>query len=125
MASRLAPALNEERCTSYELDRLRDEVGKIARALAGLTRADADRLVGGGIGTPDPVRANDWPFLDSSVADVGLHYAPQPAFQPFGDRSVIGITSHDLREIIRMRRLRDKFSRPSYFRIPRGTCCSI
>ncbi len=118
VASRLAPALNEERGTSNELDRLRDEVGKIARALAGLTRADVDRLVGGGIATPDPVRANDWPFLDSSVADVGLHYAPQPAFQPFGDRSVIGITSHDLREIIRMRRLREKFFPAELFSDP-------
>jgi DNA-binding MarR family transcriptional regulator len=97
-----------------ELDRLRDEVGRIAHALANLTGAEADRMAGDPVGHQSlaPTRHPDsWGGFDDSngVADSKRGYHQQPTLAPYGAADRLGgVTSLDIRKMIRMRRLRDK-----------------
>ncbi|TXC68395.1 winged helix DNA-binding protein [Sphingorhabdus soli] len=93
-----------------ELARLRDEVGRIAHALANLTDAAADRMAGDGAG-PTGASADGSGLAgngNGSVADPARGYGYQPALDSFSGQRRAGVTSLDIRKMIRMRRLRDK-----------------
>lgn len=107
---------NGEAQTS-ELDRLREEIGRIAHALARLTGAEADRIAGetafhhpSGSASASARHPEGWPpFNDLGVADGKRGYGHQPRLDSFGAaRRLGGVTSLDIRKMIRMRRLRDK-----------------
>lgn len=97
-----------------ELDRLRDEVGRIAHALANLTRAEADRIASDPPGHQSPASGrhpDSWAGFDDAngVADGKRGYGQQPRLSPYGAADRLGgVTSLDIRKMIRMRRLRDK-----------------
>jgi DNA-binding MarR family transcriptional regulator len=91
-----------------ELARLRDEVGRIAHALANLTDAAADRMAGGGGAQPIGASANGSAFMTDIVADPSRGYGYQPRFDSLDGQRRAGVTSLDIRKMIRMRRLRDK-----------------
>jgi len=97
-----------------ELARLRDEVGRIAHALANLTDAAADSMAGDGAaptGTSaygSALNGNGNGSGNGSVADPARGYGYHPGFDRLGSEPRPGVTSLDIRKIIRMRRLRDK-----------------
>lgn len=96
-----------------ELDRLREEVGRIAHALSSLTRAEADRMTGDHSAPHLSASArhpDSWAYFDDgAVADGKRDYGHQPKLDPYGAGDRLGgVTSLDIRKMIRMRRLRDK-----------------
>ncbi len=91
-----------------ELARLRDEVGRIAHALANLTDAAADRMAGGRAAQPVDGSVNGCAFTTGTVADPSRGYGCQPRLNSLDGQRRAGVTSLDIRKMIRMRRLRDK-----------------
>ncbi len=91
-----------------ELARLRDEVGRIAHALANLTDAAADRMAGDRAAQPVGAPVNGSAFTAGTVADPSRGYGYQPRLDSLDSQRRAGVTSLDIRKMIRMRRLRDK-----------------
>jgi hypothetical protein len=81
------------------LRRLADEVSRIARALSSLSS------------TEDPVQS----YAAQAVSDVQIGFRAQPAL--FEDRVTMP-SSEEVRKIIRLRRLRDRFFDPALFADP-------
>jgi len=118
----LAPAAFDSRGESQpsELDRLREEVGRIAHALSRLTRCEADRMLAqrpGAAALAGRDAASGWPVDGGThgVADDRHGYGYQPTLHPHGQG---GVTSLEIRKMIRMRRLRDKHFDAALFSDP-------
>ncbi len=95
------PMLNDvtSEVDPQRLRRLADEVSRIARALSSLSETDGP----------------DQGYAAQALSDVGIGFRAQPALF---DEPVTMPSSEDIRKMIRLRRLRDRYFDPSLFADP-------
>lgn len=90
---------------AVRLQRLSEEVSRIARTLASLSGRRDD-------GPSSP--ADDMPAL----AEAGRNYAPEPDLEPLRGRPAPPVTAREIRDMLRLRRLRDQFFQGELFADP-------
>jgi Winged helix DNA-binding domain len=116
-------AVHQQVATDHDrqLERLQEEVSRIARTLAKMSEPEARLL----IRSPDGSREPPSPFIDDHLRESARGYRagapltrldnarldPEPAMAP-------AVSAREVRRIIRLRRVRDQFFEPELFADP-------
>ena len=99
-----------------QLERLQEEVNRIARTLAKLSEPEARLLVR----SPDGSREPPSPFIEDQLHEATNGFrAGAPLNRLDADaRTGLAVSARDVRRIIRLRRVRDQFFEPELFADP-------
>ena len=101
-----------------QLKQLQDEVARIARLLARLDQNPEPQLGS----APDRSRRPDYappsPFIDDHVRDFSRSFGAEAAIQPFRQSVPAPVTAQQVRQMIRLRRARDRFFESDLFADP-------
>jgi DNA-binding MarR family transcriptional regulator/uncharacterized protein YukE len=111
-------AVHSEVQTTHQrqLERLQEEVNRIARTLAKMSEPEARLLLRSADGSREPPS----PFIEDQLREARLSYAPVEQIRPLGEtRSTApALSAREVRRIIRLRRVRDQFFEPELFADP-------
>jgi DNA-binding MarR family transcriptional regulator len=119
MAGGLAMALHSPVQTDHQqqLERLQDEVNRIARTLAKMSEPEARLLLRAADGGREPPS----PFIEDQLREVRQSFSSGGALRPLGEAALPvapPVASREVRRIIRLRRVRDQFFEPELFADP-------
>lgn len=111
-------ALHDSVRTDHErqLERLQEEVSRIARTLAKMSEPEARLL----IRSPDGSREPASPFIEDHVREGARGFDAGMPLGRLGDMSPAApaVSAREVRRIIRLRRMRDQFFEPELFADP-------
>jgi DNA-binding MarR family transcriptional regulator len=100
-----------------QLERLQEEVNRIARALARMSEPEARLL----LRSPDGSREPPSPFIEDQLREARQSFAAGSQLRALGDTPIPAgppVAAREVRRLIRLRRTRDQFFEPELFADP-------
>jgi DNA-binding MarR family transcriptional regulator len=102
---------------NQQLERLQEEVNRIARTLAKMSEPEARML----IRSPDGSREPPSPFIENHLREARQSFAGGGSVRALGEEALPTappVTAREVRRLIRLRRARDQFFDPELFADP-------